>query len=57
MSIMYSKVESWWKSMMDETQNENTKEVKITSFFEFAKNIKLLHDIKEVSDLFLSVTG
>lgn len=55
MSIMYSKVESWWRSMMDE--NQNNKEVKITNFFEFAKDIKLLHDIKEVSDLFLAVTG
>lgn len=41
--------------MMDE--NQNNKEVKITNFFEFAKDIKLLHDIKEVSDLFLAVTG
>ena len=36
---------------------ENNKEIKVITFFKFANDIKLLHDIKEVPDLFKAVTG
>lgn len=51
---MYGKVERWWRGMVE---SHNQKDTKITHFFEFARDIRLLHDIKEVPDLFKAVTG